>query len=74
MYNITVSGQETLVGTAISVSLSETTEDHRSAIVATWTSFCADQYDELPHGSLEAFLEQVATAVVNSLSSNASRL
>lgn len=74
MYNITVSGQETLVGTAISVSLSETTDDHRSALLATWTGFCADQYDELPSGSLEAFLEQVCTAVVNTLSSNGRRL
>lgn len=74
MYNITVSGQETLVGSAISVSLSETTDEGRSTLLATWTSFCGDQYDDLPHGSLEAFLEQISTAVVNSLSSNGRRL
>lgn len=74
MYNLNVSAQETLVGTAIQVSLSETSEEGRSQVIATWTSFCGDQYDELPHGSLEAFLEQVSTAVVNTLSSNGTRL
>lgn len=74
MYNITVSGQETLFGTAISVSLSETTDDGHSHPLAQWNSYCGDQYDDLPQGSLEAFLEQVSTAVVNSLSSNGRRL
>lgn len=74
MYNITVSGTQTLVGTYISVSVSETDDTGASEPLFGFRTFCADGFAGLPAGSLEEFLEQTITACVNGLSTNAPRL
>lgn len=74
MYQLTVFARETLVGTAITVSLSEKDDTGQTEGLAAWSSFCADQFEGLPGFSLESFLEQTSTAVVNALSMGAPRL
>lgn len=74
MYNITISGTETLVGTAVTVSISETDDSMVTHPLTGFRTFCADQFDGLEPGSLESFLEQVITAAVNTLSANRDRL
>lgn len=74
MYNITISGSQTLVGTALSVSVSETDDNNVTEHLFGFRTFCADGFVGLTAGSLEEFLEQVITASVNGLSTNAPRL
>lgn len=74
MYNITISGSQTLVGTAVSVSVSETDDRNVTEHLFGFRTFSADGFAGLAAGSLEEFLEQVIVACVNGLSSNAPRL
>lgn len=74
MYQLNVFARQTLVGTAVSVSLSEKYDDGRTEGLATWSTLCADQFLDLAGNSLEEFLEQTFVAFVNTVSANAARL
>ena len=74
MYSIHVTGIQTLVGTHISVSVSETNQYGFSDQLFGFRTFAADGFDGLEAGSLEEFLEQTIVACVNGLSTNAPRL
>jgi len=74
MYNIHIHGTQSLVGTYVSVSISETDDCNVTKPVTGLRTFCADGFDGLEAGSLEEFLEQVITAAVNTLSANAAML
>lgn len=70
MYNITVFGRETLAGTLVSVSISETDDNGNTEGLTGFSSMCNDDFPGLAWGSLENFLEQTCVALYNTLSTN----
>lgn len=74
MYQVVATAIQSVVGTTLHVSISETDDTGRTYNLASLSTLCADQYDALERYSLEECLEQMVTGLVNTLSSNAPRL
>lgn len=74
MHNLHVSATQTVAGTLVAVSISETDEEGTTMPLATATALSTREFPELDGGSLEEFLEQAMDGVVKSLSTGVRRV
>lgn len=70
MYNITATATETAAITFISVSISETDDTGHTQALAGFRTATNDVFAGLEAGTLENFLEQFVTGLVNTLTTN----